>query len=192
MVVHACVQAFFTILRHRIGSQCDDGHALADRRALASADFPGRLESVHLGHVAIHQNEIEGALRVGIQRFPAIVDDRYAVALDLQYAKRNLLVDEIVFHQQNIAANPGRSRIHGLAYVPRRDSLLRLTGHYVYQTFIQHRLTHRLGQAGVDARVACVLHIHLAVSQHDQPQPGDVGAGPDRAREFERVHARQP
>ena len=192
MVVHAGGQTFFTILRHCIGGQCDDGHALADRRALSFADLLRGREPVHLGHLTIHQNEIEGGLRVRIHRFLAIAGDRHVVAVDLQHGKRDHLVDGIVFHQQNASANPGRRRGHGLAHGRRRVSLLRLTGHYVYQTFVQRCLTHRLREADVDTGVACVPHIRQAAGQHDQSHLGNVGAGPDRARELERVHARQP
>ena len=52
-------------------------------------------------------------LRVRIQRFPAVVRDGHAVALDLQDAERDLLVDQVVFHHQDMAADSGRARAVG-------------------------------------------------------------------------------
>ena len=192
MVVHAGAQAGLAVLRHRIGGQCDDGQALA-RRLLARADLPGRLESVHLGHVAIHQDEVEVALRVGIQRFAAVVDHRHAVALDLQDAERNLLVDEVVFHQQDLAAGPGQ-RLGSRARA-RAGAATGSCG-WPAMTFTRHSYSTvwRTGLARQASKpaVARVPHVRLAAGQHDQPHPGDLGAGPDRARELRRVHARQP
>ena len=80
-----------------------------------------------------------------------------------------------------LAADPGRRRWSPARHTAgARDRLLRLAGHHVDQAFVQHRLAHRLDEAGVDARVARVPDIRLAAGQHDQPHLGDVGARPDR------------
>ena len=189
MVVHAGIQAFFAIMRHGICGQGNDGDARTAGRSLLSSDFDGGLEAVHFGHVAIHQNEIEAALCVVIDRFFAIVGDRHAVALDLQYAKRNLLVDEIVLHHQNTAATAGRSRAHRRGELRRGQSFLLSPGHYIYQRLVQHRLTHRLDEAGVEAGIACIRGLGVAASQHDQPHLRHVRACPDSTREHECIRA---
>ncbi len=108
MVVHAGAEALVAVVRHRVGSQCDDRHTLA-RPLLAGADLPGRLVAVHLRHRAVHEDQVEGVPRPGIERLPAVVRHRHAVALDLQDAERDLLVDDVVFHEQDFAARSRRS-----------------------------------------------------------------------------------
>jgi len=49
-------------------------------RALARADLARRLEAVHFRHVAVHQDQVEYALRVGVHRLAAVARHRDLVA----------------------------------------------------------------------------------------------------------------
>jgi len=76
MVVHAGVQAFFAILRIALAVNAMMGTRLPiDERSRPRISLSPR--SVHLGIWQSIRMRSKG-LRVGFQRIPAIVDDRYA------------------------------------------------------------------------------------------------------------------
>ena len=73
MVIHPGVQAAPPLLDHGVGGHGDDRQRL---EAGVGANDPCRFVTVHLGHLQIHQHQIEGfPVQAGVQPrhcFPAI------------------------------------------------------------------------------------------------------------------------
>ncbi len=59
VAVHAGLQTAVAVALHGVGGHGDDGQMLGVR--LPPADLGGGFQTVHLGHLDIHQDEIEGA-----------------------------------------------------------------------------------------------------------------------------------
>ena len=132
-------------------------------------------------------------LRVRVERLAAVVHDGHAVALDLQDAERHLLVDEVVFDHQDMAAGSAGAMPCRRGLGRRRDRLLGPAGHHVHQAFVEDRLADRLDEAGVDspprARSRMSTWRRVSITRRTLVM---VGARPDAARKVERIHAGQP
>ena len=111
--IHAGGDAVFAVLAHDIGGERDDGQPLAAAAlALGLANAPGGGESVHDGHLAIHQHGIEGGLGKAFQAFGAVVGEGDVGGELLQQVLRDALIHRVVFHQQDLVAAEGG--VHGL------------------------------------------------------------------------------
>lgn len=73
-----------------------------------AADFGGRLIAVHLGHLNIHQEQVELARTQFLDGDAAIVGDRDVRAGLFENLLGDLLVDGIVLRQQEPSAAKGR------------------------------------------------------------------------------------
>src|SRR5262249_60548786 len=76
-----------------------------DRRVNASVAFPfadgsGRLEPIHLGHLDIHQHEIEPLLRSPVDRLPATTNSRDALPLLLEEQCDERFDRRLIFGEQ--------------------------------------------------------------------------------------------
>lgn len=58
VVIHAGFEAERTILSGDAGGESDDGRAASG--AFEAADLPGGFKAVHIGHLDIHEDEVEG------------------------------------------------------------------------------------------------------------------------------------
>ena len=74
----------------------------------AGAQLPRRLEAVHLGHVAVHQHDVEPLLIEAGQRLGAVLGDDDAMAVALQHRDRDRGVDGVVLGQQDVQARARR------------------------------------------------------------------------------------
>ena len=69
VLIHACFQAAFAVALYGIGRQGDDRNVPLERAVfLELANRAGGLESIQIGHVAIHQNQVEPAGFSGLDR----------------------------------------------------------------------------------------------------------------------------
>src|SRR5271154_176491 len=72
VVVHPGGQAFLAVSLHGIGGESADGRtALAP---FAAADHSGGFETVHIGHLAVHQYQVVVSLRQGFHGSASVVD----------------------------------------------------------------------------------------------------------------------
>ena len=81
-----------------------DDRGVAAGLLLAGANGGGRLQPVHVGHLHVHQHQVEGLRLPGGNRLLAVVGHGDRVALALEQAHGQLLVDQAVFGQQHAHA----------------------------------------------------------------------------------------
>lgn len=91
---------------HGVGSHGDDGHADADT-ALQSADRGSGFEAVHIRHLDVHNDDVEGTVLQGGEGLAAIVGNCHLVALFFKQANGEFLINGVVFGKQN---THGRNR----------------------------------------------------------------------------------
>ena len=103
------VEAAFAVALQGVGGHGDDRGMGAGGR-LAGADGGGRLEAVHLRHLHVHQHGIERPAVQGRQRLAAVAGDHDLMALLLQQADGQPLVDGVVLGQQEPQPAPARRR----------------------------------------------------------------------------------
>ena len=101
VIVHARFEAAVAVPVERVGRQRDDRHR---RKAFAPADGSGRLETVHDGHVHIHQDGIETPVVENAQRLDPVSCRRDLHPHGFEQVMDHFLVDRIVLDQQNVAA----------------------------------------------------------------------------------------
>ena len=68
---------------------------------LPLADQAGRLEAAHLGHVHVHQHQVEALLLHRLDRFAPVLRHPHRVPALGQDAERQLLVDRVVLRQED-------------------------------------------------------------------------------------------
>ena len=73
------------------------------------ADGGRGLEAVHLGHLHVHQHEVEVLRLQRGDRLSAVVGDDDRMSVLLQQADGQLLIDQAVLGQQNAAAGEAGS-----------------------------------------------------------------------------------
>jgi len=113
--VHAGLQALLAIAGHRQRREGHESDARQALRLLAPADLCGGLEAAHVGHVNVHEHQVERlALEQG-QRFHAVVRNGHPVPAFLQHGHRQLLVHEVVL------ASSSRNELCGVATHRERD-----------------------------------------------------------------------
>ncbi len=75
---------------------------------LSGADLRGALETVHFGHLAIHQDEIEGFVQDAIERDLAVVGEAVGDTERFEHGAGDCLVDRVVLGDQHPPSEPGR------------------------------------------------------------------------------------
>src|ERR1043166_762436 len=73
-------------------------------RAFMASNLSRRLVTVHLRHLAIHQHEIVRNASERLDCFAPVADRIRAIAEFLQLSQRNLLIDDVVFREQQTLA----------------------------------------------------------------------------------------
>ena len=107
--VHACSKASLTVALHGVGSHGED-RGVTIGRALNLADAASGCDAIHLGHLDVHEHEVEASLFHHGDGLLAVVGDKDRVATFLKQAFRNRLVNTIVFGQQDGQPRGGDSR----------------------------------------------------------------------------------
>ena len=105
VVVHAGGKTFFTRAVHCIARHCDDVGALGRAVALtgfALTNFHRGLVTVQIRQLAVHENDIVMDQFQGLQNLTAIGHGDGAAAELLQQTNRDLLVDGVVFRDQDV------------------------------------------------------------------------------------------
>ena len=188
MIVHAGLAALPALPGHRVGGHGDDGQP---RQAGVAADVAGGLEAVHLGHLEVHQDQVEGVRGAGLQHGDGeapVVGHLHGGALLFEQAPGDELVDVVVFDQQDAQAGQ-RRRAGGRGRAGRRR-----LGEVEAE-----------GEAEAAALAGCAVHVEVAAHLFDQvardrePQaraaeaPGHravaLGEGLEEARALAGVHA---
>ena len=108
VAVHSRRQATFLVAFHGVGGHGDDRQVSAGG-LLPRADDPGGLETIHVGHLHIHQDQIESAgarLVQGGQRFSPVPGDDHRVAALSEQPRGDQLVDLVVLGQENAQLSP--------------------------------------------------------------------------------------
>lgn len=70
---HSCGKKAFPVADHGIGRQGHDGNPGPVGEPGVGPDDPGRLEAVHVRHLHIHENQVEGLPLQDLQRIPAVL-----------------------------------------------------------------------------------------------------------------------
>ena len=112
------------VLHHGVGRHRDDGQVGA--RSLFQGADPGRgLESVHLGHLAIHEDGVEAFPGHQLQRLEAVAGDGHPGAGVFQDLAGHDPVDLLVLHQEDprVQRDAVRDRRAGIGDRVPRDQL---------------------------------------------------------------------
>ncbi len=102
-LVHPGVEATLAVLGQHMGGHRDDGHGLQLLFRFQFTDLAAGLETVQLGHFAVHQDQLNGVriAAVEIHGLAAVVGELHGVAAFLQQAAHHHLVHRIVFGDED-------------------------------------------------------------------------------------------
>ena len=187
VIVHSRLERFVAITGHGVGGHGDDGQIA---ETFVGADVPGCLESVHFRQLDVHQHQVVSVPAHRLDRLPAVSGDVHSQAEALQHGDGHLLVDLVVFHQENLAI-----QLFPFPFGLVRPSLpggCGRTHQDVGNGLEEHRGAHRLDEEGV--------HLLLPRTVHDllSPVGGDHDDGrhlfqprvtADQARGFDAIQA---
>jgi len=98
VVVHAGGEAALAGVEDGVGGEGDDVGLGA---GVFLADAAGGFEAVHFGHVAIHEDDVEGGLLEGFEGFEAVGDAVGFVPEFLEEKGGDALVDGVVFDDED-------------------------------------------------------------------------------------------
>ena len=111
MPVHAGIQCFLSVLDH--GGSCQGNNRNA---RIELPNGAGCVVAIHDGHLDIHQYKIEPAPTHGIDGLLAIVGNGDVKPHAAQERERDLLVDRVIFNEQNMTAQRFDGRLRCAAY----------------------------------------------------------------------------
>ena len=154
---------------------------------LPRADRGGRLEPVELGHLHVHEHEVEGSLLQGGDGLAAVGRDHGGVPRLLEHAHRHLLVDRIVLRQQH--AQP--ATLHRPAGgAPGPLALARRAAEHAHDRVQEVGLLDGLGQVGgrLPGRAARPVARAGAGGEHHDRGAGEPGTPADLLGQRETVH----
>ena len=101
IIVETRAETVFAIAAHRVSGHGDD-RRVAARRAFGLADAGGGFKAVHLRHLQIHQDEIELLRGSGFDRTQSVARHQDGVSHLLYGSLRELLIDDVVFGEQDV------------------------------------------------------------------------------------------
>ena len=104
VVVHAGVEAAFAVAVHGVGGHGDDGELFP---AVVGADGAGGFDTVEFGHLDVHEDEVVVAGGEGFEGLFAVGGDVDDVAAFAEDGGDDLLVDEVVFGEEDAEAGEG-------------------------------------------------------------------------------------
>ncbi|MFM1941794.1 MAG: hypothetical protein RI897_776 [Verrucomicrobiota bacterium] len=102
VVIHACAEAVFAVAVHGVGGHGDDGDGGwgGGRGVGGGADCPGGFESIHDGHLAVHEDEVIGGIAEHFEGFLAVRGDIGLVAESGESFGGDDLVGGVVFDDE--------------------------------------------------------------------------------------------
>src|SRR3569833_2851779 len=101
--VHTGCEALRLCLTRGVCRQSEYGDALA-HAGLAPPDLLGRLESIEVGHVTVHQDQVISAFRPRFDRLRTVLDGINVEAQFLENRDGDLAIDRLVFGYQQVAS----------------------------------------------------------------------------------------
>ena len=106
IIIHARAETFLAVTGHRAGGHCYDDHrrfemTMSGAISLTLTNLSCRIQSIHLRHHHVHEDEIERCGFDGVECFDAVACDGWGVTHLTEYARGNFLIDEIVVAQQH-------------------------------------------------------------------------------------------
>ena len=138
--------------------------------AFPGADPPGRFQPIHIGHLHIHQHQVEDAVGEFVQGLGSISGDRRAVSALFQQAHREFLVVEAVFGQQHAQSSQferfGTDRRRLRQPGVRQGRELQQAGDGVEQVGGRDRL----GEAGVGPRPVAARGVGGTITRVNEQQ----------------------
>src|SRR4029079_11896110 len=96
IIVHACLPTLLTVSRHGVRGDGDDGKSLASVCPFVHSDHRCCLPSIHLGHLAIHQDQRVPDSSDRVDRFEPVGHDIGPVAELFQLTHHDFLVHDII------------------------------------------------------------------------------------------------
>src|SRR5262245_41348042 len=102
VIIHTRRQAALALSCQRICGQRDDRRM--PQCAFARTDRGGGSPSIHLGHVAVHQDELIGKSRQRIKRFLPIRDHIGLITQFPEQQRGDTLIDHVILSQQDTPA----------------------------------------------------------------------------------------
>ena len=186
IVVHPYRQASpAAVFDHARRKRYDRGMPSAE--GFAPSDFHGRLEPVHLGHLAIHEDEAVVAARMTVERVPAVdrsIDDATHA---LENGDADLQVNWTVFHQQHSC--PPLLRIHRRSF-GQRDNCQNRIGIHCGNALPQCRLPYWLCQQ-FKRNLLGLADLLIERGQQDDLQLDTFGSDFDGMRQLDARHVGQ-
>ena len=129
-----------------------------DPGVLAGSNRLGGLQPSHVRHLQIHQDDVEGAVRLrldGRNRLETVLDCPHLVTALLQQFCHQLAVHEVVFGNEDVKGAGGGAarRCRRVARTPRRHAKQRR------KRVEQVRVLYRLAQTGVDTQLPAARRV---------------------------------
>ena len=162
MAVHAGLQTALPVAGAGIGRQGHDRDA-PPRGGFFLPDRPGRFQTVHLGHLHVHEDQVVGLSGQLGQRLGPTAGNFDLVTLTLQQVDAHLLVEEVVFDQQDPQGFDSVMPV-GRCSIPQWPRLRELGSGLLVGP--RHGDGERKGASLAD------FAVHLDTAAHDLDQPG--------------------
>jgi len=105
ILIHARVEAMSVVFFHGVGGHGDDVGSF--RRGEAGTNTVGRFEAIHFGHLDVHEDKVVFLAFDGLDGFEAVGGKVGVIAELLEDAKGDLLVDDVVFGDQDFQRKAG-------------------------------------------------------------------------------------
>ena len=119
-VVHSCIATLLTMYLEDMRGERDDRDWREALFGLQTPDLPAGFESVQLGHLAVHQNQLRGGriFSIGRHRSLSILGDGDFITALAQQTRDHHLTDRVVFCDEDSRAGPfrGLDRHQGLGW----------------------------------------------------------------------------
>src|SRR5207302_5621578 len=93
--IHAAIEAPLPVTFHGIAGHGNDRNVMASD-FFALTNDSRRLETIHLRHLDIHENDVESLSMERLQRLRTIVSDLHSVPAHLEKLHRNLAIYFVV------------------------------------------------------------------------------------------------
>lgn len=107
-VVHAGLEATFTIAGEGVGGEGDDDAGIGGGvLAFAKADLGGSFEAVHFGHLAIHEDEVMGVVEGGGEGIAAVGGEFDLEAEAGEHAADDELIGGVILGDEDAGGHGG-------------------------------------------------------------------------------------
>src|SRR3954466_1066829 len=144
VVIHANGQTAFTISAHRMRRQRNDGNV--STRRLATTYLARRLDTVHLGHLYVHEDQVELLTLASLDSSATVVCDGYPMSSLREQSLNDCLIHRVVFGNQDVHSSHDRTR----PVRPRRRRLSWSRRCEPHHQFLQFLSTKRLNQIAIE------------------------------------------